>query len=1269
MAIIGSAEVAVGPSFKGFQTSVASQMAKSSRVATNSFATGTEKAGLGRRVSGVLGHGLITGAKATGVAVAGVLGYALVKGFQRLNAIEQAQAKLRGLGNSAKDVKNIMNNALAAVKGTAFGLDEAATVAANAVAAGVKPGKDLEHTLKLVADAATIGGTSMAEMGSIFNKVATSGKIQADVMNQLNDRGIPIIQLLGKAMGKTSKQVQELSKKGKIDFADFQKAMEMGMGGAALKSGNTVQGAFKNVQAALGRLGAAFLQGVFPHLQKGFTNLITFIDNLTEKIGPIANVIGSKLGGAFQRVTAILAKMKFDSFSAWIKSISGSTPKLGKFSTALHGIGDTLKGWTSQIDFSAVLSGLGRAAKQATPTIKQFIQAIPSIAAGVGKGIVDFFHALIPAVKQVAPAAAQLGGILGNVLGKAIQFVSDHMDTIIKILPFAVAGFIAAREASKAYGVAQTTLAAAQLKAIPLNITNNALRIVAEVLARRNARAVAQETVATEANNAAKSRGLVTMVRTAAAWVAQRAAMIAAAVAQRTVTAAQWLMNAAMSANPIGLLVIGIAALVAGLILAYKKSETFRKIVQAAWNGIKTAAVAVFHWFSKSFIPFFTKTIPNAFKSLIGWVKKHWPTILAILTGPVGLATLFIVKHKNKIIDTFKAAWNWVSKTFKKLWSGITRIFTHPVDSARQAVSVLLGATGLRRPFNAVWGWVSGYFKRVWAGLKMIFTHPIQAGKNIIENMLGRNGLQRVFSRAVDAIKKIWGGIKSAFSAPIKWVLDHVVNRGLFKGINTVLRFVGMDKQQIKWIDTAGFASGGIFRPDRYTPGKDIGVAALSGSEAIMRPEFTRGVGARWIEMMNDLARKRGVKGVRQFFLGEYKNGGVTQPINARITQGIHDAYTGFPAVDAAASIGHPVVAGAAGKVLRSYDIRGYEARNAVQNGYRSYGRVIEMQHAGFKTLYAHLSQRMAQAGAILKAGQQLGLSGNTGHSTGPHLHFGAAGRDARSFWTGFNQVSGGGGSFLANLLNPAKVITGVVSRLLGGLSRFGSSPLISMVRQVPLALAKRAVDWAKGRLANFGGSNPGGSGVARWRSTVVQALKMNGISPSTAMVAAWLRQIGTESGGNANAIQQIHDINSASGNLARGLAQVIPTTFNAFRARNLPNNIFNPLANLFAAINYARHTYPNMLSVIGQGRGYANGTMYARRGLALVGERGPELLNMRGGEQVWNERMIRAAAARGQSRSIERVRLADGQLEFRNGKTWLRNGVLEIIHEGALSE
>ncbi|VTX88295.1 Phage-related minor tail protein [Enterococcus hirae] len=128
-----------------------------------------------------------------------------------------------------------------------------------------------------------------------------------------------------------------------------------------------------------------------------------------------------------------------------------------------------------------------------------------------------------------------------------------------------------------------------------------------------------------------------------------------------------------------------------------------------------------------------------------------------------------------------------------------------------------------------------------------------------------------------------------------------------------------------------------------------------------------------------------------------------------------------------------------------------------------------------------------------------------------------------------------------------------------------------------------------------------GGSGVARWRSYVSKALKMNGLPATAAYINAWMSQIQTESGGNEKAIGGNDGL--AEGN-ATGLLQTKPGTFadNAFPGHG---NIMNGFDNTLAAINYAKKRYgvAGMLQVIGKGHGYANGGLITKDGLYRAGE------------------------------------------------------------------
>ena len=249
-----------------------------------------------------------------GTAFAGI---ALAKGWERMVNIDNARTKLEAIGNSAEDVSKIMDNALASVKGTAYGMDAAATTAASAVAAGIEPGKKLESYLSSVADAAAVAGADMDDMGSIFNKVATKGSATNEVLTQLSERGIPIYQYLAKETGKTASEVFDLAKDGKISLEQFQNAVKNNIGGAAKEMGSkTITGAISNMKASISRIGSNFL-GSSDDENSFAGKLLPAINKVTEYLGKLEEkakewgaVFGEKLGSAIDWVAKNFDKLK-----------------------------------------------------------------------------------------------------------------------------------------------------------------------------------------------------------------------------------------------------------------------------------------------------------------------------------------------------------------------------------------------------------------------------------------------------------------------------------------------------------------------------------------------------------------------------------------------------------------------------------------------------------------------------------------------------------------------------------------------------------------------------------------------------------------------------------------------------------------------------------------------------------------------------------------------------------------------------------------------
>lgn len=137
----------------------------------------------------------------------------------------------------------------------------------------------------------------------------------------------------------------------------------------------------------------------------------------------------------------------------------------------------------------------------------------------------------------------------------------------------------------------------------------------------------------------------------AAGIIALNVALKAARAVQVAVTAAQWLMNTAMAANPIGLVVLAIAALVAALVLAYNKSETFRRIV----DGVFQAVMAV---------------VKTAVDFIVGLFK----TLGAILAGPFQFLQQVVATVVAAVKGAIQGLWRFIKPIFDVIRGGIDAI-------------------------------------------------------------------------------------------------------------------------------------------------------------------------------------------------------------------------------------------------------------------------------------------------------------------------------------------------------------------------------------------------------------------------------------------------------------------------------------------------------------------------------------------------------------------------------------------------------------------
>ncbi len=138
----------------------------------------------------------------------------------------------------------------------------------------------------------------------------------------------------------------------------------------------------------------------------------------------------------------------------------------------------------------------------------------------------------------------------------------------------------------------------------------------------------------------ALSAGSLAKVKDIAVTVAHGIAQKAAAVAAGVWTAAQWLLNIALDANPIGLIIIAIVALIAIIVVIATKTTWFQSIWKAVWEFLK----GVGHWFAHDFVDFF--------KNAFNWIMNKATELRDWITGKFNAV--------DGIKDAFKSAVNWL---------------------------------------------------------------------------------------------------------------------------------------------------------------------------------------------------------------------------------------------------------------------------------------------------------------------------------------------------------------------------------------------------------------------------------------------------------------------------------------------------------------------------------------------------------------------------------------------------------------------------------
>lgn len=238
-----------------------------------------------------------------------------------------------------------------------------------------------------------------------------------------------------------------------------------------------------------------------------------------------------------------------------------------------------------------------------------------------------------------------------------------------------------------------------------------------------------------------------------------------------TVKTAMAALNAVLVANPIGIVIAAIAALVAAFIYFWNTSEAFREFWINLWAAVQVAAAPII------------EDIKTAFSTAWEWIKGKWaeaqPFFAAVWAG---IQEVFAVVKEwlpeiwNSAWAAIRAIWDNTKAYFSLIWLAITQIFSVAVVFFGGLFSSAWAAIKL------VWDVVGGYFKAVWKTIEGVFA--------VVEAVLSGDfkGAWKAIQGIVDTWKGyfqgIWEGIKEVFAAVKTWFSETF--EGAFSAIKTI---------------------------------------------------------------------------------------------------------------------------------------------------------------------------------------------------------------------------------------------------------------------------------------------------------------------------------------------------------------------------------------------------------------------------------------------------------------------------------------------------
>jgi phage-related protein len=491
-------------------------------------------------------------------------------------------------------------------------------------------------------------------------------------------------------------------------------------------------------------------------------------------VGTLANVFKAALP-AGEQLTSLVNVL-----TGYLKQLSGSTAGQTALKTFFNGIADAvhslMPGIQAMIDalVTGVLPQIGNLAKTLAPVVSgvltQFAQMLKVIAPLIYPTLAQAVAVFVGAMAPVIPQLTQVAQVLFPALARILTAISPSIGQLTTVIGQALVS---------AVKILVPIIEALVVHLLPI---------------------------------------LVDIIKFLAPALGPIAVLILGVVAAMKVWAAiQTVLNLIMAANPIGLIVVAIGLLVVAITEIIAHLDFFKGIWNTVWGAVRDFFVgiwtsvrdffvntwnAIVAWFVNAFAAY-NKFWTDAWNAISNFFVGIWNGIKDFFIGLFGPLIQWFAARLNEVLAGWQVIWTAIKVFFTDIWNAIVAFLTPLVIAMRDFfVAVYTGVrdffvnifTSIRDYFVGIWSnirdsavslWnqISGFFTTSWANFTKTFT---DVWNNIKGFFLG------VWQGMVDGVKQIWEGIKAVFAAPINFVINTILNDGLFKAWNWIVDHLGL---------------------------------------------------------------------------------------------------------------------------------------------------------------------------------------------------------------------------------------------------------------------------------------------------------------------------------------------------------------------------------------------------------------------------------------------------------------------------------------------